>query len=210
MSSELLSLLKSKGIQYSKVPVEKLNSITRKNHQGIIGFVSPISYGSLDHVISSAYAAGDSPLILVLDRITDVRNFGAICRSAECAGVHAIVVPSRGSAQINSDAMKTSAGALNYIPVCRENNLETTIRFLQDNGLTVVACTEKTTTPIYDLDLNMPLAIILGSEEDGILPQLIKKADVIGRIPMRGKISSLNVSVAAGILIYEAVRQRGL
>lgn len=210
LSAELLELLRKHGIQYSKVPVEKLNRLTRKNHQGIVGFVSSISYASLDNVVSSAYASGEAPLILVLDRITDVRNFGAICRSAECAGVHAIVVPIKGSAQVNSDAMKTSAGALNYIPVCREHNLENAIRFLQDNGLRVIACTEKTDIPIYKLDLSGPLAIILGSEEDGIMPQLLKKADALGKVPMSGKISSLNVSVAAGVLIFEAIRQRSL
>jgi 23S rRNA (guanosine2251-2'-O)-methyltransferase len=210
LSAELLDLLRKHSIQYSKVPVEKLNRLTRKNHQGIVGFISAISYSSLDNVVSSAYAAGESPLILILDRITDVRNFGAICRSAECAGVHAIVVPIKGSAQVNSDAMKTSAGALNYIPVCRENSLENAIRFLQDNGLRVVACTEKTDTTIYKIDLSGPLAIILGSEEDGIMPQLLKKADALGRVPMSGRISSLNVSVAAGILVFEALRQRNL
>ena len=208
LNSELIELLRKSGIQYSKVPIEKLNGITRKNHQGIIGYVSPIIYASLDNIISTAYAAGELPLVLILDRITDVRNFGAICRSAECAGVHAIVVPYRGGAQINSDAMKTSAGALNYIPVCREQNLENTLKFLQENGLSIVACTEKTETSVYELDLTGPMAIVLGSEENGIMPQLIKKADTLGRIPMKGNISSLNVSVAAGVLIYEVIRQR--
>jgi 23S rRNA (guanosine2251-2'-O)-methyltransferase len=210
LSSELLSLLKKHDISYSRVPIEKLNSITRKNHQGVIGIISPIIYASLDNIISTAYEAGKSPFILVLDRITDVRNFGAICRTAECAGVQGIVVPDKGSAQISSDAIKTSAGALNHISVCRVKNLESTIKFLQDNGLFVLACTEKTDTGVYTFDLNRPLAIILGSEENGVSNEYLRKADALGRIPMHGKISSLNVSVAAGVLMYEVVRQRGL
>ena len=208
--SELLNKIKESDVPYTRVPIEKLNSITRKNHQGVVGFISPISYASLDNVISSAYESGRSPFLLVLDRITDVRNFGAICRTAECAGVQAIIVPEKGSAQINSDAIKTSAGALNYIAVCRVRNMENTIKYLQDNGLYVVACTEKTQSQVYELDLNRPLAIILGSEENGISEQFLKKADALGSLPVMGNISSLNVSVAAGALIYEVVRQRGL
>lgn len=210
LSSELFSLLRKHDIPFSRVPIEKLNRITRKNHQGVIGFISPIIYASLDNIVSSAYEKGESPFILVLDRITDVRNFGAICRTAECAGVQGIVVPDKGSAQINSDAIKTSAGALNHISVCRVKNLESTIKFLQDNGLFVIACTEKTEVPVYDCDLNRPVAIILGSEENGISNEVLRKSDALGKLPMRGKISSLNVSVAAGVLMYEVVRQRGL
>jgi len=210
LSSELLRLLKGNDIPYIQVPVEKLNSITRKNHQGVIGFISPISYASLDHIISTAYESGKSPFILVLDRITDVRNFGAICRTAECAGVHGIVVPEKGSAQITGDAIKTSAGALNHISICRVRNLGKTIRFLQDNGLFVLACTEKTDNPVFDFDFNRPIAIIVGSEENGISQDCLRTADALGKLPMQGKISSLNVSVAAGVLMYEVVRQKTL
>ena len=210
LNSELLQLLKKRKVTYTKVPVEKLNSITRRNHQGAIGYISPISYSSVDHVITSAYEAGEEPFLLVLDRITDIRNFGAICRTAEGAGVHGVVVPERGGAMINSDAIKTSAGALSHLAICREPNLSKTIDFLKNNGLTVLCCTEKTETLIYDCKLKGPLAVILGSEENGILPEYLEKSDELGKIPMLGNISSLNVSVAAGVLMYEAVRQRGL
>lgn len=210
LNRELMDLLKENRIQYLRVPVEKLNSITRKNHQGVIAFISPISYASLDNIITMTFESGNSPFVLILDRITDVRNFGAICRTAEAAGVHAIVVPVRGSAQINSDAMKTSAGALNYIPVCRENNLLKTIDFLKQSGLFIVGCTEKAEMAIHNLDLNRPIGVILGSEENGILPEYLKNVDATGRFPIHGNVSSLNVSVAAGILIYEVLRQREL
>ncbi|WMN07827.1 23S rRNA (guanosine(2251)-2'-O)-methyltransferase RlmB [Marivirga arenosa] len=208
--SELMDLCKERKVPFTKVPIEKLNRITRKNHQGVIAMVSAVSYASLDNVINDAYAKGKDPLILILDRITDVRNFGAIARSAECAGVDAIVIPFKGSAQINSDAVKTSAGALHYIPVCRENNLKGTVEYLQQNGLQVVACTEKGTELIYDMPMAQPLAIIMGSEEDGISNDLIRTADHLAKIPMTGKIASLNVSVSAAIAVFEAVRQRSI
>jgi 23S rRNA (guanosine2251-2'-O)-methyltransferase len=207
---ELLKTARDYKIPFANVPVEKLNRITRKNHQGAIAFISAINYASLDNIVSETYQNGKEPLILMLDRVTDVRNFGAIARTAECCGVDAIVIPSRGSAAINADAMKTSAGALNYIPVCREDNLKTTIQYLKDSGMTIVACTEKTDKMIAEVNLNQPAVIIMGSEEDGISPEYLKLADVRGKIPMSGNIESLNVSVSAGIAIYEAVRQRGL
>jgi 23S rRNA (guanosine2251-2'-O)-methyltransferase len=205
---ELLDVCKEYKIPVLKVPVEKLNRITRKNHQGVIAYISAIQYASLDNVISSAYAKGESPLLLILDRITDVRNFGAIARTAECAGIHGIVIPDKGGAAINSDAMKTSAGGLNFIPVCREHNLKTTIRYLKDNGLQIVACTEKASHTIFESDLKEPCAILLGSEEDGISEEYLKMADQKVLIPMTGNIQSLNVSVSAGVVIYEAIRQR--
>uniref|UniRef100_UPI00404B583B 23S rRNA (guanosine(2251)-2'-O)-methyltransferase RlmB n=1 Tax=Fulvivirga sp. TaxID=1931237 RepID=UPI00404B583B len=207
---ELVKVTRDYKIPFANVPIEKLNRITRKNHQGAIAFISAINYASLDNIVSVTYQNGKEPLILMLDRVTDVRNFGAIARTAECCGVDAIVIPSRGSAAINADAMKTSAGALNYIPVCREDNLKVTIQYLKDSGMTVVACTEKTDKMIYELNLNQPAVIIMGSEEDGISPEYLKLADVRGKIPMSGKIESLNVSVSAGIAIYEAARQRSL
>ena len=206
--TELLVISHEYHVPVLKVPVEKLNRITRKNHQGAVAYISAIQYASLDHVISSAYGKGESPLVLILDRITDVRNFGAIARTAECAGVHGIVVPSKGGAAINSDAMKTSAGALNFIPVCREHNLKNTITFLKENGLHIVACTEKSEEPLYTGKLSEPCAIIVGSEEDGISQEYLKLADEKVMIPMVGNIQSLNVSVSAGIIIYEAIRQR--
>ncbi len=204
----LLKLAKDHGIPISKVPVEKLNSITRKNHQGAIAFLSAINYASLDNIITETYAKGKQPLLILLDRITDVRNFGAIARTAECAGVDAIIVPQKGGAQITSDAMKTSAGALNYIPICREYNLKETINYLTDSGISVVACTEKTETSLYDIDLNCPVALLMGSEENGISGEYLNLASKKAKIPMEGKISSLNVSVATAVVVYETLRQR--
>nr|WP_236633205.1 23S rRNA (guanosine(2251)-2'-O)-methyltransferase RlmB [Aquirufa antheringensis] len=209
-NTEILDLAKEKGIQVQKVPLEKLNRITRKNHQGAIAFVSAIHYAKLENVIADTFEKGEIPFILILDRVTDVRNFGAIARTAECAGVHAIVLPSRGAAQINADAMKTSSGALNFIPVCKEDSLIQTIDFLQNSGLRVVACTEKAKSTIYEIDYKDPIAIIMGSEEDGITVEIIRKSDEIAKIPQAGQVGSLNVSVAAGVIIFETVRQRSI
>jgi len=206
---ELIDLCKEREVPYSKVPVEKLNRITRKNHQGVIAFISAVHYATLENVVAATYERGSIPLFLMLDRVTDVRNFGAIARSAECAGVHGIIIPSKGSAAINSDAMKTSAGALNYIPICREDNLKTAIRYLQDSGIQVVACTEKTDDLLYSADFEQPTAILMGSEEDGVSPEYLKMVDAKVAIPMTGQIGSLNVSVSAGVAIYEVIRQRG-
>ncbi|MBS4069812.1 MAG: 23S rRNA (guanosine(2251)-2'-O)-methyltransferase RlmB [Algoriphagus sp.] len=205
---ELLQLCKASNVPVVRVPDAKLNRITRKNHQGVIAQVSSIAYASLDNVIDQCYAVGKSPLILVLDHITDVRNFGAIARTAECAGVDAIVIPEKGSAQINSDAVKTSAGALNFIPVARVKNLFYTCRDLQKMGLSLVAVTEKTDKVMYEADFSAPVAMILGSEEDGISQEIMGIADAKVKIPMAGNIESLNVSVSAGVAIYEAIRQR--
>lgn len=207
---ELLQTAKDYRIPISLVPVEKLNRITRKNHQGAIAFISAVQYASLDNIISETYQAGVEPFLLLLDRVTDVRNFGAIARSAECAGAQAIIVPSRGGAAINSDAMKTSAGALSHISVCRSDNLKETITYLKSSGITVVGCTEKTDVLIYDVDMKGPLCIIMGSEEDGISPEYLKLCDHRGKIPMRGKVESLNVSVSSGIALFEALRQKSL
>jgi 23S rRNA (guanosine2251-2'-O)-methyltransferase len=206
--AELLQVAREANVVVSRVPHEKLDRITRKNHQGVIAFVSAIRYVSLHNMLSGVYEKGETPFLLILDRITDVRNFGAIARTAECAGVHAIVIPIRGAAQINADAVKTSSGALNFIPVCREDNLKDTVIYLQQSGLQVVACTEKAEKNIYQADYTSPTAIIMGSEEDGISDELIRKADVLAKIPMTGNIASLNVSVAAGAVVFEAVRQR--
>lgn len=207
---ELSKLASSHNIPVSKVPVEKLDGITKKNHQGAICFLSAVTYASLDNIVSECFQQGKNPFLLLLDRITDVRNFGAIARTAECAGMHAIVIPGKGSAQINSDAMKTSAGALNFIPVCREPNLKETINYLKNSGIQVVACTEKAEKFIYEVDLKVPTAILLGSEEDGISPEYLKLASNAAQIPLSGQIGSLNVSVAGAIIIFEGIRQRQL
>lgn len=205
---QLISQLKLLSIPYSQVPLEKLHRITRKNHQGVICFVSPVSYHSLDHIIERAFGEGRDPFIVVLDRVTDVRNFGAIARTMECAGADALVIQNKGNAMIGGDAMKTSAGALSILPVCREENLKASLEHLRKSGIRVIGCTEKTDQLIYDLDLTGPLAIIFGSEEDGISGEYLKLCDARMKIPMTGKIESLNVSVSAGIAIYEVIRQR--
>ncbi|MDB5148985.1 MAG: rlmB [Mucilaginibacter sp.] len=205
---ELKELMNEYQLTAQQVPVEKLNRITQKNHQGVIAVISPIVYQKIENIIPEIFEKGETPLILVLDSITDVRNMGAIARTAECAGVHAIVIPAKGSAQINPDAIKTSAGALYKIPVCRHDNFMQTVRFLQESGLQLVCCTEKTQDDIYKPDYTAPTAIIMGSEEDGIRNEIIRISDHLAKIPMFGEIESLNVSVSTGVILYEAVRQR--
>jgi 23S rRNA (guanosine2251-2'-O)-methyltransferase len=196
-------------VPYSFIPQQKLNRLSSKNHQGVICMLSAVQYASLENIIDKTYSDGKEPFFLILDRVTDVRNFGAIARTAECAGINAIVMADKGNAPITGDAMKTSAGALSHLPVCRVSDMKKTLRFLKDNGITIIACTEKAEKVIYEFDLNKPLALVFGSEEDGISPPLLKDADYLAKIPMSGNISSLNVSVAAGICAYEAIRQRG-
>ncbi len=208
--TELKDLLAEYQITAQQVPVEKLNRLTAKNHQGAVAFISPIIYQKIENIIPLVFENGKVPLILVLDSITDVRNMGAIARTAECAGVQAIVVPAKGSAQINPDAVKTSAGALYKIPVCRHDNFLQTVKYLQESGLQLVCCTEKTHEPIYAPDYTVPTAIIMGSEEDGVRNEIIRIADHLAKIPMFGEIESLNVSVATGVILYEAVRQRAI
>ena len=209
-SLEVLEFARMRGVPVQKVPSEKLDRITRKNHQGVIAFVSAINYAKLENVVADVYEKGQVPLLLVLDRITDVRNFGAIARTAECTGVHAIVIPTKGAAQINADAMKTSSGALNFLPVCREENLYLTIKYLQNSGIQVVACSEKLSKNMYEIDFTVPTAIIMGSEEDGISEELLRSVDELATIPMTGRVGSLNVSVATGVVLYEALRKRML
>lgn len=206
---ELIAVARNHNIPLTFVPAEKLRRVSSKNHQGVICLLSPIGYASIDNLIFKAYHEGREPFFIVLDRITDVRNFGAIARTAECAGVDGIIIPEKGNAPVTSDAMKTSAGALNHVPVCRERDLKKTMQLLHENGIRVVACTEKTERSIFQLNLKGPMAIIMGSEEDGISDMLLRTADDLASIPLKGKIGSLNVSVAAGIILYEIVRQRG-
>ena len=206
--AELWKLVRLKRINYKHVPIEKINRLTRKNHQGVFAFISPIDFHKLEDLVPSIYEEGKNPLILVLDRVTDVRNFGAICRTAECAGVDTILIPEQNSAAINADAIKTSSGALHKIPICRTWNLKMSLQFLKDSGLQLVSCTEKTDKDIYNPDFTNPTAIIMGSEEDGISPEFLKMSDSKAKIPMKGTISSLNVSVASAIIVYEAIKQR--
>ena len=198
LMAELKNEIKEFNIPFQFVPVEKLNHLTKSsNHQGVVALLSPITYQNIENIIPGIYEKGETPLIVILDRITDVRNMGALCRTAECSGVHAIIVPSKGSAQINSDAIKTSAGALFTLPVCRSENLKTTIDSLKASGLQVIACREKGEKNISEVDFSIPSAIIFGSEEDGISGEYIKRCDAEASIPLLGEIGSLNVSVAA-------------
>jgi 23S rRNA (guanosine2251-2'-O)-methyltransferase len=200
-------LIQQHAIAFQYVPAEKLNSISSKNHQGVIAFVSPISFGNFENIIAEVFNRGETPLLVMLDGVTDVRNFGAICRNAECMGAHAILIPEKGSAQINEEAIKTSAGALYNIPVCRVRSIEHAIQILQHSGIRVIACSEKTRKEVYETDLTCPACIVMGSEESGISAEAFRKVDEIVRIPMAGKTSSLNVSVASGIILYEVLRQ---
>lgn len=208
LMKELVSTLKEHEIPFSWVPPEKLNRLTGKNHQGAVAHLAAVEYASLQTIIDRAYGEGRVPFVLLLDRITDVRNFGAVARTCECAGLDAIVIEEKGNAPVTSDAIKTSAGALHHLPVCRVKSLKQAMKDLRDNGIQVVACTEKASQDLYAVDLSVPTALLLGSEEDGISPTLLKDADIAVKIPMKGKIESLNISVAAGIAIYEVVRQK--
>src|SRR5690554_1680324 len=205
---ELKTLIRERNISYQQVPIEKLNRLTRKNHQGVVAIISPITYQRIEDIIPMVYEEGEVPLILMLDGVTDIRNFGAIARTAECAGINAIVVPQKGSAEINPDAIKTSAGALFKIPVCRVDSLYKTAKFLQESGLQLVSCTEKTDDTIYQPDYTLPSVLILGSEERGISDDLIRISEHLAKIPLFGEIASLNVSVSTGVVVYEAIRQR--
>lgn len=206
--NQLRTALKGKDIPYQFVPPEKLKRVSTKNHQGVIAYLAEVTYYETEDLLQEVFESGKTPLILILDRITDVRNFGAIARSAECAGVNFIIIPSRGAAQINADAIKTSAGALHRIKVCREDNLKNIIEYLQEYKIQVVACHEKTDKLMYAADFKQATAIIMGSEEDGISNEYLKRSDIAVKIPMIGEIASLNVSVATGIVLFEVIRQR--
>jgi len=206
--NELYQLVKKRGVPFSLVPIEKINRLTRKNHQGVVAFISSIQYQDIEQLIPMLYEQGKTPFILVLDRITDVRNFGALARTAECAGVDAILIPARGAAAINADAIKTSAGALHKIPVCRARFLQDDLKFLKESGLKIVGVSEKAKKAYYEETYNEPLALMLGSEEDGISDVYLPLLDEFVRIPMTGSIASLNVSVAGGILMFEASKHR--
>ena len=205
---QLLSLMKENGIAFQFVPVEKINRITRKNHQGVLAFVSPVEFINIEMLLPIIFESGKDPLLLILDQITDVRNFGAIARSAECAGVDAIIIPEKGMAQIGADAIKTSAGAIHHIPICKSSNLFRTIQYLQNSGVQIVAATEKADKIYTQGNFKSPVAIVMGSEESGISQSILNIADQKLKIPLFGNIESLNVSVSAALMIYEAVRQR--
>ena len=208
LSQELLATVKGRGILVQRVPVERLNRITRKNHQGVIAFISAVTYQKVEDLVPSLFEQGKNPLFVMLDGITDVRNFGAIARTCECAAVDAVIIPMRNSVSVNADAVKTSAGALHVLPVCRENNLTATLRYLKESGFHIIAATEKGDYDYTGADYTNPLCIIMGAEDKGVSYDNLALCDEWVKIPMLGTIESLNVSVAAGILIYEAVKQR--
>lgn len=204
---ELKNELKGKDFNLQFVPIQKLDRLTANNHQGVIAYASAVEYHSIEEIVDAKLLAGEKVSVLVLDRITDVRNFGGIARTAECQGIDAILIPSKGSALATSDAVKTSAGALNRIPVCKTDDLKNTLFYLQQSGLRLIACTEKAKSKLYETNLRGSVAIIMGSEENGITQDLINMSDISTKVPMRGEIASLNVGVATGMVLYEKLRQ---
>ena len=210
LSRELFAAVKGTNIPVQRVPVEKLNRITRKNHQGVIAFVSAVEYASVETFVPYLFEEGKDPLLVLLDGITDVRNFGSIARTCECAGVDAIIIPSHGSVTVNADAVKTSAGALHTLPVCREKNITETIKYLKNSGFRIVCATERGKINYTQSDFNVPVCIVMGAEDTGIPSEHLALCDDWVSIPQYGKIESLNVYVATAVILYEAVRQRHL
>ena len=207
---EVLEKAKEYDIPVQRVPTEKLNRITMKNHQGVIAISCPVIYHNLENLISELYESGKNPLGVLLDGVTDARNFGAIARSAECAGADFIIIPERGSASVTSDSVRASAGALFHIPVCRVKDLDKAISLLHENGLIVIGASEKSNVNYTDMNYTVPVVIVMGAEDTGISNNIIRKCDELAAIPILGKVGSLNVSVACGVILYEAVRQRNL
>lgn len=208
LAHQLFEIIRHYGILMQKVPAERLNRITKKNHQGVVAMISPITYNRLENLLPSLFEEGVNPFLLLLDGLTDTRNFGAIGRTADCSGVNGIVIPERNSVSVTPDAVKTSAGGLFYVPVCRERDLVTAVRFLKDSGVKVVAASEKAALNYTEADFKDPVAIVMGSEDVGISNEVLRLCDQLVAIPMLGNIGSLNVSVAAGVMMYEVVRQR--
>ena len=207
-AQEIIGKARQLRIPVQRVPVQKIDRITRRNHQGVLAMMAAVTYYRVEDVVPQLFDNGENPFIVVLDGVTDVRNFGAVARTCECAGVSAIVIPDRESVSVNADAVKTSAGALNYLPVCREHNLVNAVRLLRDSGFRIVGTSDKSQMPYTTGDYTWPVAIVLGAEDKGISPEIMKLCDTQVMIPEFGHINSLNVSVAGGIMIYEVVRQR--
>ncbi|SCY35384.1 23S rRNA (guanosine(2251)-2'-O)-methyltransferase RlmB [Flavobacterium caeni] len=208
LMKELMKAIKKANVNFSYVPVEKLNRLTSHNHQGAVATISPIAFHDLESLVNSITESGQMPLLLILDQLSDARNFGAIIRTAECTGVNGIIVQKSGSAPVNGDTVKTSAGAVFNVPICKVEHIKDAIFYLQGSGIKTMAATEKTDVNIYDINFNEPVAIIMGSEDRGINPSVLKIVDEKAKLPMFGTIGSLNVSVACGAFLYEAVRQR--
>jgi 23S rRNA (guanosine2251-2'-O)-methyltransferase len=211
VARELSAALKEKPhVQVQRVPIQRINRYTRKNHQGAIAFISQATYQRVEDIVPFLYEQGETPFFILLDGVTDVRNFGAIARTCECAGVNAIIIPAKGGASVNADAVKTSAGALHIIPVCKEPNLVDTVKFLKNCGIRIIAASEKAKLNYTEAVLTGPVAIVMGAEDTGVSADILRLCDDMVKIPVKGKISSLNVSVAAGILVYETLRQRNV
>lgn len=207
-AKEISEKARALRVPVQRVPVQKIDRITRKNHQGVLAMMAAVTYYQVEDLVPQLFDEGENPFIVVLDGVTDVRNFGAVARTCECAGVSAIVIPDRESVSVNADAVKTSAGALNDLPVCREHNLVKAVRLLRDSGFKIVGTSDKSQMPYTKGNYTGPVAIVLGAEDKGISPEIMKLCDTLVLIPEFGHINSLNVSVAGGIMIYEVVRQR--
>ncbi len=207
-AKEIVDRARSLRVPVQRVPVQKIDRITRRNHQGVLALMSAVTYYQVEDIVPQLFDNGENPFIVVLDGVTDVRNFGAVARTCECAGVSAIVIPDRESVSANADAVKTSAGALNYLPVCREHNLVNAVKLLRDSGFKIVGTSDKSRVPYTRAVYTGPVAIVLGAEDKGVSPEIMKLCDTQVMIPEFGHINSLNVSVAGGIMIYEVVRQR--
>lgn len=207
-AQEIINRAKALRVPVQRVPVQKIDRITRRNHQGVLAMMAAVTYYHVEDLVPQLFDEGENPFFVVLDGVTDVRNFGAVARTCECAGVSAIVIPDRESVSVNADAVKTSAGALNHLPVCREHNLVAAVKMLRDSGFKIVGTSDKNSMPYTQGDYTGPVAIVLGAEDKGISPEIMKLCDTRVLIPEFGHINSLNVSVAGGIMIYEVVRQR--
>ncbi len=208
LAKELLDTARNHRVPVQRVPVEKLNRVTRKNHQGVVAMMAAVPYYTVEQLLPMLYDDGEVPFFVILDGVTDVRNFGALARTCECAGASAIVIPERGSVSVGADAVKTSAGALNYLPVCRERNLVNAISYLRDSGCKIVGTSDRNAISYTEPDYTSPIALVLGSEDNGISPEVQQLCTERVVIPEFGNIHSLNVSVAGGIMMYEVVRQR--
>jgi 23S rRNA (guanosine2251-2'-O)-methyltransferase len=206
--TELRKLIEKHEVESKTVPVEKLNRLTRLTHQGVFAFISPVEFVGLDELVAQTLESKANPLFVILDQITDVRNFGAIVRTAECTGVNGIIIPKQGSAPVSAEAMKTATGAIFNVPICKVDNIKDTVFYMQSSGIQVVAATEKSNDFIYDVDMTIPTAIVMGNEQKGITLGVQKTADRKAKLPILGEIKSLNVSVACGAVLYEVVRQR--
>ncbi|MFH4967050.1 23S rRNA (guanosine(2251)-2'-O)-methyltransferase RlmB [Gaetbulibacter sp. M240] len=206
--NELESLLRTESINTSYVPVEKLNRLTKKNHQGAVAQISPVAFHDMESLVLKVIESGETPLFLLLDQLSDVRNFGAIIRTAECTGVHGVIIQKKGGAPVNGDTIKTSAGAVFKVPICKVDHIKDAVFYMQASGIRVVAATEKTNQTLYDVSFKEPTAIVMGSEGRGINPSILKVVDDKAKLPLLGEIESLNVSVACGAFLYEALRQR--